>query len=123
MYMIRLAARGLLVTAVTSVLLARVAAAQTDDHLKCYKIKDSGNFSAVINLTSQVANETGCTVKVKGAMLCVPVTKQVVQTDAPQTTHDGQQLTDDRICYKMKCPKEVLPNQNVIDQFGARSVS
>lgn len=104
--------------------LACAATAHAQDHLKCYKIKDPHSYKATVNLVSaQFGAENGCEVKVKGRYYCTPVTKQVVQTNAPVAAVTGDDLTDDRICYKMKCATSTITDQSVTDQFGTRTLS
>ena len=111
-------------------MLASTADAQLFDHLKCYKIKDSAKFAATADLEALQA-EFGvedCVIKGKGKLFCVMVDKDVMtfedKTKPPlvQPSFDGQELSDDRICYKIKCPKVTIAPQEVGDQFGVRTV-
>ena len=99
------------------------ALAATDDHLDCFKVKDTVNYNAVVNLTTQrYGVESGCKVKVKSAMLCTPATKSLTSSTAPAIAFDGQTMTNSKLCYKVKCPKVTLPNPTVFDQFGQRTL-
>jgi hypothetical protein len=96
-----------------------------DDHLACFKIKDSGKAKAKLDM---IANEAqiqysvhGCKMKAKADKFCVPATKVVTYGD-----HDpigGQRLENDFLCYKLRCEPQDLPKkQIVVDQFGRRTV-
>ena len=112
-----------------SLLVTAVASAQTFDHLKCYKMKDPHNFTAVANLAPfqnpPFPVEPGCRIKVKGIEFCIPVTKTLVPGgNAPSATVVGQTLQNDFICYTMRCPKPTTPIPSVLvsDQFGSRTL-
>lgn len=114
---------------VSSVSLASVASAQTFDHLKCYKMKDPHNFTAIANLAPfqnpPFPVEPGCKIKVKGLEFCIPVTKTLVPGgNAPSAPVTGQALANDFICYTVRCPKPptAIPPVLVSDQFGSRTL-
>jgi hypothetical protein len=103
----------------------------TLDHLKCYRIKDPAKFSASVTLEA-LQTQFGledCTVKGKAQLFCVPIDKTVTAyTDKTKPPLGGQaligqKLDDDRICYRIKCPKVSIPAISVSDQFGTRDVS
>ncbi|MBI5506309.1 MAG: hypothetical protein HY899_16055 [Deltaproteobacteria bacterium] len=113
---------------------ATIASAQTVyDHLECHKMHDAKGyaFHATVNLNPLAPGfpglpaQSGCTVKIKGIELCVPVAKTVTQTDDPNVIAAvGQDLVNGFICYKMKCP--VKPDGTAAtagDQFGVRDVA
>jgi len=109
---------------------AGAANAQTYDHLKCYKVKDSAKAKAIVDLTPEQIPPfqvgPGCKMVVKGKEFCVPADKFVVDTDAPgQAPYptDGVVLQRDYICYKVKCPKVDTPDTEVSDQFATRTMS
>ena len=94
------------------------------DHLKCYKVKDPLKLLGLVDLRSpQLGLETGCKIG-KAKLFCVPVFKRVTQV-TPNTpmpiVGDGQ--VDDRLCYKIKCPTTVIPDKDVVDQFGMRTIT
>lgn len=110
------------------------AAGPTDyDHLECHKMHDAKGYaySATVNLDPLAPGfpglpvQTGCTVKIKGIELCVPVAKTVTATDDPNVIAVvGQQLVNGFICYKMKCPvKPIDVGAPAGDQFGNRDVA
>ena len=113
-----------------SLSLSTVASAQTFDHLKCYKMKDPHNFTAVANLTPfqnpPFPLEPGCKIKVKGTEFCIPVDKALVPgtSTAPSAPVVGQPLQNDYICYVMRCPRPTtaIPSVLVSDQFGSRTL-
>jgi hypothetical protein len=117
--------------------------AQTDDHLKCYLVKDDLVLKPpappapkeFLDLTGPQFGSADCKIVGGFRLLCVPVTKTVTELPrrkflsiggTPQTfTPDPQPgITQaDQICYKIKCPDEVLPpDPGVRDQFGERTV-
>jgi len=118
---------GILMTA-SILACAGAAGAQLPDHLQCHKFKDTQKFKfADVDLTAvQAAFQVpaGCRVKGKGKKFCVPVEKSVTETDAPGSSiGDGQDLSaNDYVCYKMKCPKFVIADTLVTDQFGERNL-
>ena len=100
------------------------------DHLQCYKVKDSLKLKGIVDLDSiQFGLAAGC--KIGGAKLfCVPVTKTVIEAFDRRVPIDlleifeTRDFTDaDRICYKIKCPSTVIPDQEVTDQFGNRIIT
>ena len=102
------------------------ASAQTD-HLKCYKIKDIGQFkSATATLTPSQAQfvTENCSLKGKAAQLCVPASKENVVIEGGTTQFSpGEPLTDAQICYKIKCPNTTVLSLQVSDQFGTRFIA
>ena len=108
-------------------------AQNVNDHLKCYKIKDSHRYSAVADLItnsdqSMYPSEAGCRIMVKSKEFCLPINKDRIlqpnsKRDAPHEDVVGQDLTNDFLCYKVRCPKDptgAMPPsaQDVVDQFG-----
>ena len=106
---------------------AGAAAAQTADHLKCFKIKDLAQFkSATADLIPSNPNFAGqnCSLKGKGAQLCVPADKaNVVIEEGTDSPFPTQVLQNSQLCYKVKCPTALAGNLNVTDQFGTRNVA
>lgn len=116
-------------------MIGSVAQAQTYDHTKCFKIKDSAKFVARVNLKAfQTEYNTpptvieGCAVVGKAKLFCVPVTKKVMElkdkTKPPLTpvSITGQNLKFDQLCYRVKCPRPTITTQDVTDQFGSRTI-
>lgn len=108
------------------VLSAAGAAAQPFDHLKCHKVKDSykikGTFDPSPALQSDFEDQ-GCTIG-KAKLFCVPTEKNNVQT-VPMPLFPGlggQDLTNDFICYRAKCPT-LPPDKVVTDQFIDRALT
>jgi hypothetical protein len=102
-------------------LLAGSARAQVlDDHLECFKTKDTHKKTFY---TAQVEGFTprhGCVVKLPAAMLCLPTPEpDMFPTPPAASPGDAQQAI---LCYKIRCRKGVLPALVVADQFGARRV-
>jgi hypothetical protein len=108
------------------------AQAQPFDHYKCYKTRDTAAFKALVDLNAfqtQFNVDPMCTVVGRGKLFCVPVQKTVLKLAYPAgstlspVNMPGQDLADDRICYKVKCPINgtILPEE-VQDQFGRRDL-
>jgi hypothetical protein len=92
------------------------------DHLECFKPKDTVKLKAVTDLVGPgVYAATGCKLG-PAKKYCTPVIKQVTTSNVPVVPLPGQNLTNDFICYKMKCPKVAL-TQGVADQFGTRTLT
>ena len=89
------------------------------DHLECFKPKDTVKLKAIADLTAAgLYAASGC--KLGNAInYCTPVMKSVTASNVPVVPLPGQNLTNDFICYKMKCPKVSL-TQGAADQFGSR---
>lgn len=107
---------------------ATPAVAQLHDHLKCYRIKDPSSFSALVDLRpadqGNFEVDANCKLKVRSRELCVPVRKQVVESDAPSLDISGVELAGAFLCYKIRCPLSVPPDAyQVSDQFGTRAVT
>jgi len=115
----------------TALMLGAGTGRAATDHLECYKIKDPLALAAVVDLDSPLLGlAPGCKVS-KAKMLCVAAAKTVVSAVNKQT---GAAIvpvplaavpsSNDRICYKVKCPVPVapIPDQDVTDQFGGRVV-
>jgi len=113
--------------AVAVLAMASVAGAQTTDHLKCYKIKDVAQFkSATADLTpSQVQFVTeNCSLKGKGAQLCVPADKSGVVIEGGTILNFPTDAANDaQLCYKIKCPNTATLSVQVSDQFGTRFIA
>jgi hypothetical protein len=91
------------------------------DHLECYKVSDPLKLVGIVDLSSpQFGLQPGCKIG-KAKLFCVPTRKLVVQV-TPNTPVAilGDQQVDDRICYKIKCPVAIIPDKDVVDQFGMR---
>ena len=92
------------------------------DHLKCYKIKDTALKATYTVDLDGLAPEPGCVVKVPAALFCVQTHKQVVSTPPPPGAPPGPDAGR-FACYKVKCPKGVLGQITISDQFATRTVS
>jgi hypothetical protein len=81
---------------------------------------------ALESLQEQFQVSANCEIKGRATKLCVPVTKTVVDLgNAPGTyIGPGNDLTpNDYVCYKVKCPKSVIADTLVTDQFDERVLS
>ena len=98
-------------------LFAGGARAQTADHLKCYKVRDSApRIRYTANLTG-LAPESGCVIKVPAKLLCVATTKTAVTPTPPGGVPSGPNAGL-FVCYKVKCPRGAVPAVSVKDQFA-----
>ena len=104
------------------------AAAQSYDHLRCFRVKDSvASFAAITNLTPRDSTNfpvaSGCTLKARSRELCIPVDKD--RTDqGPSLEVSGSDLTSAFLCYTAKCRGEALPDSLLMsDQFGSHPLS
>lgn len=108
-----------------AVVVSTAEAKPLDDHLTCFKIKDSGKVKAKVDMLANQAqieySVRGCKLKAKADEFCVPSTKIV--TAGEHSPIGGQRLENDFLCYKLRCQPQDLPwRQWVIDQFGRRQV-
>lgn len=113
-------------TAASSLVLlaSAVASAQgiaTFDHLKCHKVKDPTQLAHTADLDALQPefSDSGCKLKGKARLFCVPVVKKNVQPAPPRPDVVGQPLQVDFTCYRIKCPI-LPPDRDVVDQFGYR---
>jgi hypothetical protein len=97
------------------------------DHYKCFKFKDISQFkSATANFVPSQPQFIGenCSIKGKGAELCVPADKiNVVVEDGTLQDFPTQALANAQLCYKVKCPATLTQNVQVSDQFSTRTVA
>jgi hypothetical protein len=108
------------------------------DHLACWRVAVRGATpsDAVADLTpldtARLAAEAGCAVRTKlraggrGTKrtheMCAPVAKAVTQSGTPPLPVVGQDLASEFLCYKVVCPRTVIADLPVTDQFGARTL-
>jgi hypothetical protein len=111
---------------------ARVSA-QVPDHLQCYKIKDTAIIlKGTVDLQDQLSGPLSPCKISKAALYCRATTKtnaNVFNITTPIATlpYTGVAVADDqdRICYKVSCPKLDPPvaDQVVVDQFGQHTLT
>ncbi len=123
----------LAVATVLGLLAGTSAVAQLNDHLQCYKVKDTSIvLKGTVDLDDTLSGSlAGC--KISAAkMFCTGSAKsnpQVFNVTTPITVlpHTGVAIPDDqdRLCYKVSCPKLDPPeaNQTVTDQFGQHALT
>jgi hypothetical protein len=104
-----------------------LASAQVHDHLKCYKVKDPSSFSATADLRpadqSNFQLDPGCSIKVRSRQLCIPVRKELLESDAPSLDIAGPDLANAFLCYKVRCPGTPPESLQMSDQFGTRTLT
>ncbi len=97
------------------------------DHLKCYRVGDSFLNTDLLSLNSpQFGVEADCQLDGHAIQFCVPVCKTITGPVPPPTGTGfvGQALTDDYLCYALKCQQNNAPKRvGVEDQFAARTVA
>jgi hypothetical protein len=100
--------------------------AETRDHLKCYRTEDASEAGASVDLASvPFGLDAGCVIEGKVRELCVPATGDVVDEQHPSGAEPplrGDDLAQERLCYRVACPKRDLPRVQVTDRFGSRTV-
>jgi hypothetical protein len=97
------------------------------DHLKCYRVTvDPSINTDLLSLNSpQFGLEPDCQLDGHAVQFCVPVCKTIVGPvpPPPGTGFVGQPLTDDYLCYIVRCAQNNAPkNLGVEDQFAARTI-
>jgi hypothetical protein len=104
------------------ILTAAFAHAQgVGDHLKCEKIRDPLKVNVQADLVEQFHPElsaAGCSIS-HPKLFCSPANKTNVNPPPPNPQIVGQQLTNDYVCYKARCPVH-RTTREVSDQFGTR---
>jgi hypothetical protein len=124
--------RTLAVATCFALAVAGTASAQVPDHLQCYKIKDSIVLKGTVDLQDQLSGPLSACKISKAGLYCRASTKtnpQVLNIATPITPlpFTGVALADDqdRICYKVSCPKLDPPvaDQVVTDQFGQHTLT
>jgi len=113
---------------------ARSAAAQVDDQLLCFKIKDPLKLSGIVDLelppdVQALVGAGSCFVSTP-RKYCVPVSAAVV---AAENRASGEPIDllpvhgppgpDDRVCYKIKCATGADAGREASDRFGTRTLS
>lgn len=111
--------------------LAGPAAAQVPDHLQCFKIKDASLvLKGTVDLTNPLTGPLSPCKISKAALYCRGTVKSnpnVFNIITPITPlpYSGAPVSEDRICYKVSCPKvdPPTPDQLVTDQFGQHNLT
>jgi hypothetical protein len=98
-----------------------------EDHLECFKIKDSVKLSGLVDIDSTAFGlQGGCRIST-ARMYCTPAVKIVEQVFSGQTQIDPTEVPGfpglgDRLCYKVKCPVRSFPDRALTDQFGVHTI-
>jgi hypothetical protein len=97
------------------------------DHLKCYRVgADPFINTDLLSLNSpQFGVEPSCQVDGHAIQFCVPVCKTIIGPVPPPTGTGfvGQPLTDDYLCYAIRCAQNNAPKKLAVeDQFAARTI-
>jgi len=88
------------------------------DHLKCFKVKDPQAKTLYTADPTGLLDQTGCTFKSAAALACVPSSLENV-SPVP-ASEGGLGAPNPFVCYKLKCPKGVVPPLAVQDAYGSR---
>ena len=98
-----------------------------DDHLKCYRIVDSTNLNAQVDLdTEQFGLERECRVQ-RAELFCAPAAKTVIEAEVGGEPVEllpifGSDELTDYLCYRLMCAQPDIDAQVVSDQFGTRKI-
>ena len=99
-------------------------AAEHRDHLDCFRIEDGSAAEATVDLaTLPFGVDEGCTVKAAARELCVPAPAHIVDGEMPEAALRGENLVEERVCYRIACPERELAPVTVSDRFGTRQVT
>ena len=112
-----------LVVSVLLVVRSESAPAQSD-HALCFKVNDTlakTIYHADLAPAVPFPSFPGCIVRVPPTFLCVGAAKSNV-VETPPGAPVGPEATR-RLCYKVKCPRAVLPPLTATDQFGAHDLT
>lgn len=113
--------RSPIFVAAVGLMAAGPVAAQVQDHVACYSVKDAAPKAAYTADVDGIVLARGCLVKVPAKLLCVPASKSNVNP-APPVPGTGATAAS-VACYKVKCPKGVLDPVMFTDQFGSRMLT
>jgi hypothetical protein len=95
------------------------ARAQVGDHLRCHGVKDPLALRGRVTIESpQLGADVGCELGA-ARLFCTPAVKTVLQSNVPLLPIGGDALTEDRVCYKVRCRPRPGTHE-VSDQFGTR---
>jgi NHL repeat len=104
--------------------IAAPSIAQVNDHLKCYKVKNTTLYQGAVDLLTADGLEANCKIRIKPVLYCTPATKFVKNTGgSPTLPVSGPPLPNDFICYKIACPPPFPPDRVRNDQFGPHTLA
>jgi uncharacterized protein DUF1566 len=125
--------RTLAVATLVALAVGGTASAQVPDHLQCYKVKDTAIvLKGTVDLQDQLSGPLSPCKISKAALYCrgsIKSNPSVFNITTPIVTNGftGVAVADDqdRICYKVSCPKLDPPvaDQTVTDQFGQHTLT
>lgn len=102
-----------------AVLVTPHAPAAADLH--CERVEDPVAAEATLDLaTVPFGLDRGCTVEGAAREVCSPAIADSVDAGGRDAAEAG---TQERICYRVRCPERTLPSPTVKDRFGARTVT
>lgn len=114
------------VALVLTALLAAIAPAraQLQDHLQCFRVKDSLDLDGSVDIASpQLELEAGCRIA-KAKLACLPATGSGVEVNvSSRLPVVGVEQVDARICYPIECPTPGPAERELTDQFGTRTLT
>ncbi len=102
-------------------------ASAPSDHLKCYRVTADPfiNTDTLLLNSPQFGVEPDCQLDGHSIQFCVPVCKTIVAPVPPPTGTGfvGQPLSNDYLCYAVKCAQNNAPKKlGVEDQFAPRTI-
>jgi hypothetical protein len=104
-----------------AVALATPAAAQTSNHITCFKARDNAPRARYsLTLTSAVG-PLACKVKVPAKLACLETAKSNVSPTPPGGGPTG--AVGSFLCYQLKCQRASAAGAEMEDQFGRRTVN
>jgi hypothetical protein len=125
--------RTLAVATLVAFAVGGTASAQVPDHLQCYKVKDTAIIlKGTVDLEDTLSGPLSPCKISKAALYCRGSIKSNpnvfnITTHIDTNGFTGVALADDqdRICYKVSCPKldPAVADQTVTDQFGTHTLT
>jgi hypothetical protein len=106
-------------------LTAESAYATSRDHLECRRIGDSNEETAVVDLTTlPFGLDADCTVRARAREVCVPASPDVFAAGSENAgSVPAAEIAQERICYRIDCPRRALPPAVATDRFGTRRIA
>jgi hypothetical protein len=101
--------------------LAVPALAQTQNHLTCFKARDSAPRAKYSLTLTTDAGPLACKVKVPAKLACLETAKSNVSPTPPGGGPTG--AVGSFLCYQLKCQRGSAFSADMEDQFGRRTVN
>jgi hypothetical protein len=111
------------------------ATSPVHDHLECRRALDASESDARVDLeTLPFGLDEGCVVEAKVREVCTPATAGVLAGGSSRASSDasagessddaftGEDLREERTCYRITCPRRAHAPMLASDRFGAREI-